>query len=181
MTTAAAVFGIVGAIAAVLALLYAHAANRKSYDANVLAHDALELGRKSEERAVERDDVRWDGDWSTKPEELGVYLLRNIGTTNAYSVLAIVEIDGDRQLAKASAVDAGRGYMRFDFPSVRAALRSELEKYVLQKDAMYPIPDMGRLLHRFETTVRWKTVNGTEKSIEEKVRGALASIFHVAG
>ena len=58
---------------------------------------------------------------------------------------------------------------------------SVIEKYVLQKDAMYPIPDMGRLLHRFETTVRWKTVNGTEKSIEEKVRGALASIFHVAG
>lgn len=195
------VLGAIGAAAGVGALVYAHIAYRASKasghqaeEANILAKgsntialgayklaiDANAYSRRDEERAVERHDVTWAGDW-VQP---GVYRITKRGDDEARDVRVAITVDGEEAVSSAELVEeAGYG---FDLPFRAAARRQEAyrrewedaRREAARRRAAYPAMSGGMSapllrMHDIVEHIQWTTTQGVPKTHQEKKRYAV--------
>lgn len=184
----------VGGAASALAIIYAHIAHRASRaasqaatdanalaresnetakDAKRLAEEANEISHRSEQREIERHDVRWEGDW----QEPGVFVLVKRGEEEARDVVATVWADGEEQTQRAHLILEEGARLVFEFPAIAEAVRREAAVYHRQQaaDSANPcsgIAAAGRAAewHNGSERVQWSTKRGTPKIHEEDRR-----------
>ncbi|MEU5069881.1 hypothetical protein AB0G95_38290 [Streptomyces virginiae] len=169
--------GWLGGIAGIAAVAYAHQANKQARkanttatEANTLAKEANTYARRSDARSIERDDVRWEGDWSAP----GRYELVQRGEATAHEVVATVTVDDEERTIRKPHVAKGQ-ILVFDFPvaaSVLAEERRRLQQARAEDAAnsgmasMLPRADpmrLGLYSHSISERVDWATPNGTHK------------------
>ncbi|GAB3216781.1 hypothetical protein [Mycolicibacterium hippocampi] len=150
--------GAGGAIAAAIALIYAHKANTKAdtsntiatdskglaveanslaCESNTIASEARELAReandyshRAEARETEPHDVRWTGDWVAR----GIYRVTKHGADEARQVAIDVSVDGEH--ASDTADRLTDGYVDLRFPAAARQQRrhdSEWSEYEMHR------------------------------------------------
>ncbi|UQX04741.1 hypothetical protein [Streptomyces sp. RerS4] len=197
--------GWVGGAAGIAALVYAQLAHRQASranelaqaanvqssastrlaeQANQLAEEANVYARRGEARDIERDDVRWEGDWV----EPGRYGLVQQGEATAHDVVAIVSVDGSEVSVRSLRVARGETLI-FEFPAAAAAYSAEraswdeavaeaarprgtswppLPAFVAQPDPLR----MGFYNHSISERVDWATAQGAHKVHESEQKFA---------
>lgn len=191
------VFGAIGAIAAAVALYYAHLAKRASGQSNDLAEgsntialdarrialEANEYSRRAEDRDTERHDVYWEGGWIAK----GVYRLYKRGDDAAHDIVATVTVDREEQTATGPLLREEHSWLDFHFPGAAAQrdLEAAEDAEAKRRDATdeekarqrgWPLAAVGlsRPPVRFEAIterVVWTTDRGTPKTHTDESRG----------
>ncbi|MEW2577807.1 hypothetical protein [Streptomyces syringium] len=172
--------GWVGGAAGVIGLVYAHLANRQARQANDkgdesirIAEEANAYARRSDDRSIERDDVRWEGDWA----EPGQYTLVQKGEAAAHDVVATVCVDDEERTVRRSRVAHGEALV-FTFPEAALTYASEQRQLRQARAeaerrrgiaAWGPQPDpvmLGFYSHSISERVDWATAHGTHKMHE---------------
>lgn len=174
--------GAVSAAVGIIAIIYAHLANRKSNAAEQLAKGAHDIAARGEAREIEQHDVRWEGQWDSR--QPGRYLLIKRGGAEARNVRATVRYQGDdEQTVTADSVTEDGTALAFSFDE---ALRDYQDEYAARQEHAYeaqqarrgrsvqgiPIPTrvvmpyMDRTYHVIER-VEWVTPMDTPKLHEE--------------
>lgn len=183
-------FGAVSAVAAVVAIIYAHMANRKSNDAGRLAKGAHDIALRGEAREVERHDVRWEGRWD--PQQPGRYLLTKRGDAEARNVRATMRYKDDEQTVTADSVAKDGTVLAFSFDE---ALRDYQDEYAARQEHEYEaqqarrgaghgIPVPARIVlpymaptYTVSERVEWVTPMGTPKLHEERSSATFSMYF----
>jgi len=180
------VTGGIGLIVAYLARVDARkankiaaAANRISEEANGLSHEANEISRSSAAREAERHDAKWEGRWV----RLGVYALRNVGTSTTHAGRVTVTVDDEEQTTTFDVLEATED-LELKFPRAAKTYEEEqreAEDYerrktdaqrprassILSTFAVQPFePPRPQVHHGIWTRVVWETALGTPKEIE---------------
>ncbi|WP_406377054.1 hypothetical protein OHU23_41200 (plasmid) [Streptomyces virginiae] len=151
------------------------ASRRLAEQANQLAEEANVYARRGEARDVERDDVRWEGDWI----EPGRYRLVQQGEATAHDVVALVSVDGTEVSVRSPQVSTGETLI-FEFPAAATAYSTERASWdeavaeaARPRNAAWPPlpafvaqPDplrMGFYDHQISERVDWATAQGAHK------------------
>jgi hypothetical protein len=194
------IFGGVGAVAGLIALVYAHAAFRGGNQTSQLATDANDLAKgsnaialdarriaieandyshRAEQRETERHDVYWEGDWV----EPGIYLLVKRGDDSARNVKATVYYDGNELSQSVDSLDHDGCGLEFSFPEAVADFEREVAQRAEDKannnvGLPFAMLDIERPhFHSVTERVEWMTPRGTPKLHVPK-GSALESFSH---
>lgn len=120
-TVVAAVLALVSAGVAILARRDSRSSAESSRDAADAAQHSLDLARQQDARTLERRDVRWE-----RIKSGGVLEYRNVGTTTAHDVTAVLTINGERvPLNDLGDVQAGGSFSHDASDTYAAAVRAD--------------------------------------------------------
>lgn len=177
-----AVTGLLGAGAAVAAVIYAHEANAKSDASNEIAEAARSLARdanaiaaRAEARETERHDVRWTGDWVG----FGVYRVMKRGEDEARNVSISVTVDDEERTAAAEVVDGDGRYFDLVFPRAAAAQQRYAAEWERSKkraaEGSYITGSSGPTIrmHSVVEHIQWVTARGNPKTHNDESRHSM--------
>lgn len=176
-----AVVGTIGLVQARAARAEAKAANAIAAEANEIAREANAISSKSEQRAAERHDAKWEGRW-VRP---GVYVLRNVGTSSTQAGRIRVSVDEEEQTATFEALEPGVDF-ELNFPGARRTYEQEQDEERdyerrLAESQQPRVSSIGSIFapsfveppkllpsHFIEWRVVWTTELGTHKEQEDR-------------
>lgn len=155
----AGIGALVAAIVAVLAWVEARKSARAAEGSAEAARDSLELQRSEAARARERTDVMWAREWDTRSERPGLIRYRNVGSTTAHGVSALIRVNEETHVVEADAV-APDGFIELDCTTLYEAERRASEQARAEPRPRGQLIFVGTRFH-VRSRLSWETAQGS--------------------